>query len=607
MEALDAVPTGWARASPALASDRLTLHIALAHANSSGLEALVHALSDPASPQYGHHLSHEELSAHVAPSAEAVGAVGGWLAQHGIKMAGNGGGGGGDDEGSDGDSGTASQRNEWLIVHTNASTANALLGADFAWYNDGVGNSLRLRTLSYSVPDAIAPYVDLVQPTTRFGKLAASHKPVLVAETTVVGEDGQQVTELTVGGKVHQRPHTAAASTAGFCNTTVTPACLKAMYNIHYTASAADAGTVAFASYLGQAARYADLALFESAQAPDAVGQNISVETFNGGVNEQSIVHSSVEANLDAQYVVAISHPIPVVEYITGASPLVPSLDNGYPSTNEPYLAFLVALLAEPASSLPHTLTTSYGEEEQSVPRAYALKVCNLFLQLGLRGVSVVFSSGDAGPGDACTSNADNTTTAFAPNFPAGCPYVTSVGATTGSSPERGAAFSGGGFSIYHARPAWQQDAVAGYLAAIGDTYAGLYNASGRGIPDVAAQGEQYLIIDDGRGAAISGTSASAPTFAGVVALLNAARRAQGQSGLGFLNPWLYQVAAQQAGLADITTGFSAGCVGGGGSGGLPVLGARWNCTLGWDPVTGLGTPRFGALLEIAAPGTKNA
>jgi tripeptidyl-peptidase-1 len=46
-------------------------------------------------------------------------------------------------------------------------------------------------------------------------------------------------------------------------------------------------------------------------------------------------------------------------------------------------------------SQLPQTLTTSYGENEQSVPRAFAEKVCQMIGQLGARGVSVIFSSGE--------------------------------------------------------------------------------------------------------------------------------------------------------------------------------------------------------------------
>jgi tripeptidyl-peptidase-1 len=311
---------------------------------------------------------------------------------------------------------------------------------------------------------------------------------------------------------------------------------------------------------------------------------------------------SAGEANLDVQYVLGVSHPIPILEYSTGGrGPLVPTADQpSQPGSNEPYLEFLQYILAQPDAALPQTLTTSYGEEEQSVPQEYALKVCQMFMQLGARGVSVLFSSGDSGPGNSCVRNTDNATF-FNPTFPAGCPYVTAVGATAGTAPEKAVSFSSGGFSIYHQQPAWQKTAVSTYLAGIGSTYKAFFTATGRGIPDVAAQGSSFAVIDKGRSARLSGTSASSPVFAGVVALLNAARKSQGQPPLGFLNPWLYN---NSAALTDITSGAGVGCQG---NKAFPSAGARFNATAGWDPVTGLGTPKFDKLLAAAAPGVKNA
>jgi len=260
----------------------------------------------------------------------------------------------------------------------------------------------------------------------------------------------------------------------------------------------------------------------------------------------------------------------------------------------------LTYVLDQDDASLPQTMSTSYGEEEQSVPAEYALKVCNMFMQLGARGVSILFSSGDSGPGDSCVRESDDAPY-FQPSFPAGCPYVTSVGATHNVNPEAAVSFSSGGFSSLHAQPAWQAEAVGAYLDSIGSTYSAYFNASNRGIPDVAAQGSSFAVIDKGRSALLSGTSASAPTFAGVVALLNAARKSQGEAPLGFLNPWLYN---NTAAFFDITTGYSSGCTSNSAFG---RNGARWNATVGWDPVTGLGTPNFEELLAAAAPGVANA
>lgn len=139
--------------------------------------------------------------------------------------------------------------------------------------------------------------------------------------------------------------------------------------------------------------------------------------------------------------------------------------------------------------------------------------------------------------------------------------------------------------------------------------FTGLFNASGRGFPDVATQSVGFRIITAGRDVGAQGTSAAAPTFNGVIALLNSARIASNQSTMGFLNPWLYSNAS--AAFNDVTTGTSAGCNGqsrfNGGPNGSPVVpNAGFPAAVGWDAVTGLGTPDFAKLLALAAPNVQN-
>jgi tripeptidyl-peptidase I len=72
--------------------------------------------------------------------------------------------------------------------------------------------------------------------------------------------------------------------------------------------------------------------------------------------------------------------------------------------------------------------------------------------------------------------------------------------------------------------------------------------------------------------------SASAPTIASVIALVNDMLLAAGKPVLGFLNPWLYS--GGSASFTDITSGSASGC----GTTGFPAQ-------AGWDAVTGFGTP----------------
>lgn len=173
----------------------------------------------------------------------------------------------------------------------------------------------------------------------------------------------------------------------------------------------------------------------------------------------------------------------------------------------------------------------------------------------------MLFASGDGGVsgihpprGGSCPSNK------FIPTFPSGCPFVTSVGGTTGTSPETGAALSGGGFSNIFSQPSYQSSAVSSYLSALGSTNQGRFNPKGRAFPDIAAQAHNLQVVVNGQVMPVDGTSCSSPIFASVIALLNDKLIAAGKSPLGFLNPFIYSEEGQAA-LNDIATGEYNGLI----------------------------------------------
>ena len=140
------------------------------------------------------------------------------------------------------------------------------------------------------------------------------------------------------------------------------------------------------------------------------------------------------------------------------------------------------------------------------------------------------------------------------------------------SVPEVAAFWSAGGFSNYFSAPAYQTAAIATFMGRLGDTNAGLFNSSGRGFPDIAAQAQSFQIIRAGKTVSVSGTSAASPTFGSLVALLNDAIFNDGGKALGFLNPFLYKFGP--GALNDITQGNNPGC----GTDGFAAAD-------GWDPV----------------------
>ena len=151
---------------------------------------------------------------------------------------------------------------------------------------------------------------------------------------------------------------------------------------------------------------------------------------------------------------------------------------------------------------------------------------------------------------------------------------------------------SGGGFS-WDTKPfPAQRTAVKHYLTTFADlmppaqVWAG---EGGRATPDVSGLGEGYQVVIDGHVNSVAGTSASTPMFAALISLINEQLLQSGKPALGFLNPFLY---ANADAFHDIVIGDNFDSPFGGNFG--------FNCTPGWDAVTGLGTPNFQKLLGKA-------
>ncbi|KAI1497096.1 peptidase-like protein [Biscogniauxia marginata] len=582
IESLPKVPMGWKRLRDAEPSQVIKLRIALEQPNTAQFEQTLTDISTPQHALYGRHLSREELKNLMKPREESTAAVLDWLRSSGIPQ------------------GDIEDKGEWINFKATVSKAESMLNTDFGVYNHVGTEAERIRTLHYSVPGEVLSHITMIQPTTRFGQI----RPQALQISEVLTQE-EIPTIFKIAAQIP-----AQELNITLCNSTITPECLRALYNIGDTIADSQVGTIfGVSGFLEEYAKHDALDQFLEQFAPYAIAQNFTTTLVNGGLDNQTdTVDDDIEANLDMQYAASIGFQTDIRYYsVGGRGELVPDLDPNQVS-NEPYLEYLDWLLDLPDDQLPHTLTTSYGEDEQSVPRTYVEKVCQMFGQLGARGTSILFSSGDTGPGSACQTNDGKNTTRLLPIFPAACPWVTAVGGTVGVEPERAVSFSSGGFSDVFPRPAWQDASVSAYLAGVGDTFAGLYNPAGRAFPDVAASGSGFSVVSQGRVIKVGGTSASAPTFAAVVSLLNNARVKGGLPPLGFLNPWLYGEAAPAAAFTDIVNGGSKGCTGRDIYSGLPtpvVPGAGWNATEGWDPVTGLGTPLFDKLLEKAAPGVE--
>lgn len=92
------------------------------------------------------------------------------------------------------------------------------------------------------------------------------------------------------------------------------------------------------------------------------------VVQFNGGLNTQN--NPGVEANLDIQTAAGLTFPTPNTFFTTGGSPPFIPDSNTPTDTNEPYDKFVAGLLTQ--SSIPGVVSTSYGDDEQTVPLDFA-------------------------------------------------------------------------------------------------------------------------------------------------------------------------------------------------------------------------------------------
>jgi len=234
-------------------------------------------------------------------------------------------------------------------------------------------------------------------------------------------------------------------------------------------------------------------------------------------------------------------------------------------------------------------VSQSYGASELSLNNAEGrdeLRRWNDFYQRAttLQGMTFIASSGDGGATNYASAEDERTRQlASVPttSFPANSPSVLTVGgtvlsisgATLQDVQESAWPKSGGGFSTFHPEPSYQQLLPASAQSQLQNR---------RGAPDVAASADPragLVIHYHGNYRVIGGTSASAPLWAGLIAIAN---QMAGHP-LGFVNPAIYQIGASDKAaqdFRDITSGNNSWA-------GVP----GYDAVAGWDPVTGFGSP----------------
>jgi kumamolisin len=273
------------------------------------------------------------------------------------------------------------------------------------------------------------------------------------------------------------------------------------------------------------------------------------------------------EETLDVSWSSGVAPGAKVKIYATGSLAFV-ALDQA--------LDRIIADASDDPSLRQVSISLGLGETFIGGPTGEVATQHQKFLRLAATGVNVFVSSGDAGS----NPNTDGHTSdgPLQAEYAASDTAVIAVGGTSlqlasgdGSVvAEDGWSGSGGGDSIFFARPTWQKGA-------------GVPVGTQRCVPDVsiaADPNEGAFLVLQGQAMGIGGTSWSAPVWAGICALINEARQAAGLTSLPFLNPLIYPLLGT-ASFRDIRSGsngeFSAGP--------------------GYDRVTGLGVPNVKQLI----------
>jgi kumamolisin len=246
------------------------------------------------------------------------------------------------------------------------------------------------------------------------------------------------------------------------------------------------------------------------------------------------------------------------------------------PNTDRGFLDAITTAVHDKVNK-PSVISISWGAAEVHWTVQSMTAFEQVFSDAAAMGVTICCASGDNGSADGEADGAAHV------DFPASAPHALGCGGTRVAAGAGGLlsetvwndgpdSATGGGFSSHFDVPAYQQALGQGW--------------SGRGVPDVAGNADPvsgYVVRVDGKQFVIGGTSAVAPLWAGLVALLNQKLARP----VGFLQPLLYGSLQGKGGTRDITEGNN---------------GAQ-QAGKGWDACTGWGSPNGQALLVALGGG----
>ena len=428
------------------------------------------------------------------------------------------------------------------------SRRSIMLGGTVAKVNEAFGTQLRL----FQSPDGVY--------RGRTGELyIPSHLAGIVLGVFGLDARPQARTRL--------RRHTEVVGPRAAGDTSYTPLAVASLYG--FPAAGNGSGQTIALIELGGGYSASDLsAYFTSLKISPAPA--VTAVSVDGAANQPVGDPNSADGEvlLDIEVVGAIASGAKIAVYFA-------------PNTDQGFLDAITTAVHDTVRQ-PSVVSISWGGAESTWTAQSLTAFDQAFQDAGLLGVTVCCASGDDGSSDGVTDGAAHV------DFPASSPNVLACGGTRLESSAgkistevvwndgAGNGASGGGVSDTFPLPAWQ--AAANVPVSVNPAH-----FKGRGVPDVAGDADPatgYQVEVDGQNTVFGGTSAVAPLWAALIALINA----QLGKPAGFLNPTLYGKAADA--LRDITQGNNG----------------AYQAGPGWDACTGLGTPSGQALLTALMP-----
>jgi subtilase family serine protease len=555
------------------ALDHMILTLKRSPEQQEALDALLEELQDQSSPNYHQWLSAEEFGRRFGPAADDLQIVSAWLLSHGFRI----------DDVADG-----------RMTIQFSGTAGHLRDAFHTELHHIVVNGERhLSNLTDpEIPEALAPVIEGLASLNDF-----EPRPMVVE----AGPD------FLMSGGTHR----------------LSPTDYAAIYNIKPLYDAGITGAGSTIAVLGRVRiNMANVANFRQAL---GLPKNDPIEVLAGPdpgpakpLNSLNDDLDQGEATLDLSWSGAVAPKASVKYVFSGSSATTTGL----------FIAAQYAIENKNKDVNADVMSLSYGACE-NLYQTYAKAFYNLAQQAASAGIAFVVSTGDSGSAGCDSSGAKTATNGIAVNYMASTPYTIAVGGTQfndASNPSKYWSTSGvalgyvpenvwnqscaegqtgcsnsnivagsGGVSTLYTKPAWQTGV------------AGIPSANHRYLPDVSlaasAGHDPYLLCLDAncQGTnptynAIGGTSAAAPSFAGILALVK-----QKVGKIGAANSVLYGLAAKQKYSScaasnstpattcvfnDITAGNNAVP----GEDAYGTSSQTYNAAAGFDLATGLGS-----------------